>query len=707
MKRLFFLLPFFPLLSAHAATYYVDYASGSDAANGTSTGTPWKHCPGDAGATGTPLATVLAPGDTVNFNNAVTYITASGIALNTSGSSGNAITYDGSTWGVGTRAIITTQNAPTYAFSDKGAARSYIAITGFNIRDIGGYADSNLVWTSGLTCTVDPSTNIFTTASPHGYVGGTGLKFTNTGGAFPAPLLSEPGTSGDPPYYVSTAPTATTFTLSATLGGPIIDLTTAGTGTTKSWVSVTAPPGGAGVDLQGGGNNAAITNCLFAEIGQWINAPPMSGINSVTGVGVALQNNAQVSVTDCDFTRMKSGVSIKSRSPVNVITDITLLRCSFHNSMNWLVDIAPRSAGGTLSNLTIDTCSFYDYHEWDTPNWAGFGEKPHQDGIFLRAAGQFSIWTNVVIRNSTFYSDQTSNGGTASIYLSQGSSADIYNCLFLNDQQNNAYINVGFSKIAGMTQVVRVWNNTFVGGARLLSITPGSSNPDVVDVRNNLFDRLAPFDIIKLNPPDIGSLTIDNNRYFGPNAARCVYANSYLTLPDWQTYSGKDGASTFGDPMLVSIEGPPSTWNVRPAGGSPLNGAGQDLSAFFTTDITGATRTTWDIGAYNYTASNVAPAITTSPLSQSVASGTNVIFTAAATGVPTPTWQWKKGGVDIPGATSATYTITGAVVGDAGTYTAVATNVAGSATSSGAVLIVAAIPPTTPSTPATPIISIF
>ena len=34
--------------------------------------------------------------------------------------------------------------------------------------------------------------------------------------------------------------------------------------------------------------------------------------------------------------------------------------------------------------------------------------------------------------------------------------------------------------------------------------------------------------------------------------------------------------------------------------GSPLIGAGMDLSAYFTTDFTGATRTTWDIGAYAY-----------------------------------------------------------------------------------------------------------
>lgn len=36
---------------------------------------------------------------------------------------------------------------------------------------------------------------------------------------------------------------------------------------------------------------------------------------------------------------------------------------------------------------------------------------------------------------------------------------------------------------------------------------------------------------------------------------------------------------------------------------SPLYDAGTDLSAYFTTDIAGTTRSTWDIGAFEYVAS--------------------------------------------------------------------------------------------------------
>jgi hypothetical protein len=87
---------------------------------------------------------------------------------------------------------------------------------------------------------------------------------------------------------------------------------------------------------------------------------------------------------------------------------------------------------------------------------------------------------------------------------------------------------------------------------------------------------------------------------------------------------------------------------------------------------------------------NVAPTITTQPASQTVAAGGSVTFTGAASGTPTPTYQWQKGGANITGATSATLTLNNVQSSDAGTYTLVATNSAASATSNAATLTVTA-----------------
>ena len=84
----------------------------------------------------------------------------------------------------------------------------------------------------------------------------------------------------------------------------------------------------------------------------------------------------------------------------------------------------------------------------------------------------------------------------------------------------------------------------------------------------------------------------------------------------------------------------------------------------------------------------VAPAITTQPVSQTVTAGTSVTFTAAASGTPAPTYQWRKDGVSLSGATAASYTLASVAAANAGAYTVVATNSAGSATSTGAVLTI-------------------
>ncbi|OHE89066.1 MAG: hypothetical protein A3G75_16625 [Verrucomicrobia bacterium RIFCSPLOWO2_12_FULL_64_8] len=89
---------------------------------------------------------------------------------------------------------------------------------------------------------------------------------------------------------------------------------------------------------------------------------------------------------------------------------------------------------------------------------------------------------------------------------------------------------------------------------------------------------------------------------------------------------------------------------------------------------------------------SVAPTITTQPTSQTVTAGSNASFSVAASGTPAPTYQWKKDGTDISGATSSSYSITGVQASDAGNYTVVVTNIAGSATSNTATLTVNVAP---------------
>jgi hypothetical protein len=85
----------------------------------------------------------------------------------------------------------------------------------------------------------------------------------------------------------------------------------------------------------------------------------------------------------------------------------------------------------------------------------------------------------------------------------------------------------------------------------------------------------------------------------------------------------------------------------------------------------------------------VAPTISTQPANQTVLAGATATFSVTATGTAPLTYQWKKGGTAIAGATSASYTTPATVVGDSGaSFTVTVTNSAGTVTSSAATLTV-------------------
>ncbi len=86
---------------------------------------------------------------------------------------------------------------------------------------------------------------------------------------------------------------------------------------------------------------------------------------------------------------------------------------------------------------------------------------------------------------------------------------------------------------------------------------------------------------------------------------------------------------------------------------------------------------------------NQAPSITSHPASKTVSVGQSATFTVQASGVAPLGYQWQRNGVNIGGATSASYTLTDAQLSDSGAkFRAVVTNDFGSATSKAATLTV-------------------
>jgi hypothetical protein len=88
---------------------------------------------------------------------------------------------------------------------------------------------------------------------------------------------------------------------------------------------------------------------------------------------------------------------------------------------------------------------------------------------------------------------------------------------------------------------------------------------------------------------------------------------------------------------------------------------------------------------------NIGPSISSQPSPQTACVGQPFGFSITAGGTPAPTYQWRKGGVPIPGAVGATYGGT-ASLGDAAMYDCVVTNACGNLPSSAASLTVSTGP---------------
>ena len=86
------------------------------------------------------------------------------------------------------------------------------------------------------------------------------------------------------------------------------------------------------------------------------------------------------------------------------------------------------------------------------------------------------------------------------------------------------------------------------------------------------------------------------------------------------------------------------------------------------------------------------PSITSQPQDQNINQGRDATFTVVATGTPAPDYQWRCNGTNIGGATGTSYVLVNAQHANAGSYSVVVSNIAGTATSADALLTVNVAP---------------
>jgi Immunoglobulin I-set domain len=188
---------------------------------------------------------------------------------------------------------------------------------------------------------------------------------------------------------------------------------------------------------------------------------------------------------------------------------------------------------------------------------------------------------------------------------------------------------------------------------------------------------------VALHPVTITTQPAVQSVFVGDTAAFMVVATGTAPSYQWQ----RNGSN---------ISGATSATYVTPAL------AVTDDGALFTVTVSNAAGSVTSASAKLSVALHPV-AITTNPSDMTITDGGTATFNVVATGTPTLTYQWLRGGSPISGATNASYSLTGAAIADSGSLFSVkVTNGAGSVTSSTAKLTVNAAPVTITVQPAGP-----
>jgi Ig-like domain-containing protein/ASPM-SPD-2-Hydin domain-containing protein len=175
---------------------------------------------------------------------------------------------------------------------------------------------------------------------------------------------------------------------------------------------------------------------------------------------------------------------------------------------------------------------------------------------------------------------------------------------------------------------------------------------------------------------------------------------SITTQPAGQTVTVGQTAT-----FSVTASGtPPLNYQWR-KNGAAINGATSasyitpattisDSGSLFTVAISDSTGgVTSNVATLTVTTAPVAPSITTQPTSQTVTVGQTATFSVTSSGTAPLSYQWRKNGTAISGATSASYITPATSISDNGSpFTVAVSNSTGSVTSNAAMLTVSTSP---------------
>ena len=181
-------------------------------------------------------------------------------------------------------------------------------------------------------------------------------------------------------------------------------------------------------------------------------------------------------------------------------------------------------------------------------------------------------------------------------------------------------------------------------------------------------------------------LATDNGDWGSPGVAGLIIPLTITTLPANKTVNPGDAAT-----FTVEVAGLPRPRYQWRFNGTPIPGeTGASLTVLNAqTQVSGLYSVQLDNGLATLTSADArlqiaaapsAPRWVQTPTDLTVLTGGAATFSAAASGVPEPTYQWAFNGTPLSGATSATFTVNPVTAVQAGQYSVTAANASGTIT---------------------------
>jgi hypothetical protein len=331
------------------------------------------------------------------------------------------------------------------------------------------------------------------------------------------------------------------------------------------------------------------------------------------------------------------------------------------------------NAGGNGGGILVTTGSLVVLNSTITGNTA------------LTGSGIYSTTGSLIIQGSTI----TDNTGTAAIY--GGGDVTVVDSTIANNQgtaivfpTTDAILSIDRSTISGNTAAAGIGGLQMQGGSAKIRNTTfsGNSGPqggDFWTFSDGVALSLVNVTVTGTSAPSLlfdhaATVTLRNTLFDGPGA-RCSTGSRPTSLGhnlsrDMTCNLTGAGDKPGMDPLLgpLAANGGPSMTHALRAE-SPAANAG-DSTSIGALDQRGLPRVQFaavDIGALEVTE----PMVSTQPVAQTVAEGEMLTLSVAAMNQnsTTPlTYQWRKDGTPVVGATSATYTNPAAMVEDSGMY---------------------------------------